>query len=557
MSVDNDGWEPLQLTSGGLDIQSVACAPDGSQWLFSARSALGYQLIHQINALAFGHRRPGMLRAIMDGGRICSPAITDGGQWACLANAPGDDGKPRNGFSTFLHLWLGEAGGVSGRHHGDPRCVTRALDRDCGFTGGGDTKVDDAPGRKVAISPDGQTILFVPHHLGRSAVWSADRERHELRQVYAVAGGTVKHFAVAFPGRLVTCDLTPANPGRMTLTDKRPRVLWDRAFRGTEPLEEARWTPAMRRAVVPSTPEGIPTWVIEPRDFSPNSRYPVIIGAKGGPLDAHMASHRLLWHLLAERGYLIVLVDRPGCRPRAAEEGHSRCAERTDWSVGAGTRCQGCRAEAEVGRRHVPCITVAPNYRPSGRRSPEDRVMAEVRILAAGVDSLYVSAKGELRTDVTGHLEALQSSVRDTGEPAIFSLPDDSRSFLVNPTGLRRHRLWLRSPSAELLLCSVAPQPDAYVQLHSAFIHTIGIDDAIADIEGMLSISSYFFVRPPLRTVSRIDIHADQQGWEPRRDDLDRFVTRARRRQSFEQVHMQGRMLTGITFGRRDVVALI
>jgi len=180
---------------------------------------------------------------------------------------------------------------------------------------------------------------------------------------------------------------------------------------------------------------------------------------------------------------------------------------------------------------------------------------SRISILAAGVDSLYLSAKGELRPAVLELLERLQTEARTTGDPAVFTTADESHTFLVNATGLRRHRFWLRSPGFELLVGSVEPHPEAYMQLHSAYIHHLGVESALGESEQFLG--DHIFAKPPLLTVSRIDLHADEQGWEPTMNDLARLVTRARRRQSFEQVHMHGRQLNGFTFGRSDVVARI
>lgn len=60
--------------------------------------------------------------------------------------------------------------------------------------------------------------------------------------------------------------------------------------------------------------------------------------------------------------------------------------------------------------------------------------------------------------------------------------------------------------------------------------------------------------------VSRIDIYADFQGWEPQVADLDRFVSFSRHRRGFkenQQVYMTGPHLTGFMFGKSDLAARI
>lgn len=60
--------------------------------------------------------------------------------------------------------------------------------------------------------------------------------------------------------------------------------------------------------------------------------------------------------------------------------------------------------------------------------------------------------------------------------------------------------------------------------------------------------------------VSRIDLHADMQGWHLRTADLDRFVGYGRHRRAFEdnrQVFQSGSRLSGFMFGRDALVARI
>jgi hypothetical protein len=52
-----------------------------------------------------------------------------------------------------------------------------------------------------------------------------------------------------------------------------------------------------------------------------------------------------------------------------------------------------------------------------------------------------------------------------------------------------------------------------------------------------------------------VDVYADFQGWVPRSEDYDCFITRSRRNTCHSVVHYDGRHFTGFTFGRDAMVA--
>ena len=70
------------------------------------------------------------------------------------------------------------------------------------------------------------------------------------------------------------------------------------------------------------------------------------------------------------------------------------------------------------------------------------------------------------------------------------------------------------------------------MELHSAFLHSMGIDAALDQVERVLRLD--LFTGPFKDGVSRIDLQADVQGWHLRTADLDRFVGYGRHRRAFE-----------------------
>ena len=100
--------------------------------------------------------------------------------------------------------------------------------------------------------------------------------------------------------------------------------------------------------------------------------------------------------------------------------------------------------------------------------------------------------------------------------------------------------------------------PAVLVQEHSTFLHSMGMEAALDQVERLLR--QDLFAGPFKQGVSRIDVHADLQGWKLRTSDLDRFVGYGRHRRAFEdnrQVFQSGTTLAGFMFGKDAMVARI
>jgi hypothetical protein len=202
---------------------------------------------------------------------------------------------------------------------------------------------------------------------------------------------------------------------------------------------------------------------------------------------------------------------------------------------------------------------MAPDFKvseasPRCDHSPSARRRA-LRVLASGVDSLYASVPGELKNGVIEMLAEHRANADKGG--AVMSFRNEDGHFLVRPHGWRGYPFWLSSPRYELFVGAAAPFPPVYVALHSPYIHTLGIEEAVGEIQSQLTglLCGEVSLVP-----SRVDLYADTQGWQPTAVDFGRFVCRGVRRQLYEQprqLHASGRRLSGFMFGKGDVVARI
>ncbi|MFI5284206.1 MAG: helix-turn-helix domain-containing protein [Candidatus Dormibacterales bacterium] len=172
-------------------------------------------------------------------------------------------------------------------------------------------------------------------------------------------------------------------------------------------------------------------------------------------------------------------------------------------------------------------------------------------MLSSGVDSLYVSFRGDVSAERLDELEVLKASAQETGQPSV--LAHGARKAIVQPSGWGSYRYWLRCRDFDVFVGRAKSLPAVYARLASSFIHEVGPNCAIAELKSFVE----FALQPQgaEAVCSRVDIYADFQGWVPRQQDYERFVTRSRRNTSHVAIHHDGRQFTGFTFGRDAIVA--
>ena len=226
---------------------------------------------------------------------------------------------------------------------------------------------------------------------------------------------------------------------------------------------------------------------------------------------------------------------------------------------------------------------VAPpnGARPFDARAPQaGHEPSRPMIVAAGIDNVYASAPGAPNEDALATAFAHKAVAAELGEPSIWHLVAAQRDFLVMSHGWHRYPLWLHSPAMEVSIGDGRALPAAYLRLHSAFIHHHGVEFAVDEAERVRAA----LVDPTVRAApgaedgwphperreaaaaealgasikaSRVDLYVDTQGWQPKREDLDRFVSRAQGRHDFVSTHHRGRRFSGFTFGQGAVVARV
>jgi hypothetical protein len=164
-----------------------------------------------------------------------------------------------------------------------------------------------------------------------------------------------------------------------------------------------------------------------------------------------------------------------------------------------------------------------------------------LRELASGVDALYLSGRASLPESLLDHLAHRKDLAEGTG----YTIPLELGSTELGLSGrsFGKYRFRLEHPHGLIGITPSTRLPAIRVQPRAEFLHGVGpdaacqwFDDALAELCG------------PIRwTVSRLDLHADFQGWQLDGDDRHRFLARA----DLRDTHEAGRILTGFEFGRR------
>ena len=184
--------------------------------------------------------------------------------------------------------------------------------------------------------------------------------------------------------------------------------------------------------------------------------------------------------------------------------------------------------------------------------------MDELRILSAGVDTLHCSVRGELQDGLLVFLEALKKESQRTKEVQVVTWGEQSLSVALRPHGWRSYPFWASSPNIEVAIGGASPFPPVFIQAHSAYLHSRGPDQAVAEISEWLAAN--VTRAETVLGLSRLDLYCDTQGWLPAVDEFDKFHCRAVRRRTYsvpiyDQAHLRGRRASGFVFGGGDLMA--
>jgi len=164
-----------------------------------------------------------------------------------------------------------------------------------------------------------------------------------------------------------------------------------------------------------------------------------------------------------------------------------------------------------------------------------------VTVLASGIDSLYVSARGRVPAHLWTDLSDRKAAAQADDDP--LGIEFGGEQMLIRPTGLGRYPMRLDHRYGRIGITRSEKLPSLRFEPDGGFLHGLGPSAAVAWFEALAT----RVVGPVQLNASRVDVCADVQGWALAADDRHRFVCRASRRDT----HENREVFTGFEFGRR------
>jgi hypothetical protein len=155
---------------------------------------------------------------------------------------------------------------------------------------------------------------------------------------------------------------------------------------------------------------------------------------------------------------------------------------------------------------------------------------------------LILSGRTAISDEILDELERLRTLALAAGGPEPLEVA--GTVFGVAGYNRRRYRFVLLHRLGEIHLTTSVALPACRVQVRSELLHAVGAEEAFAWFAERLE----DWLGPIAWSVSRIDLHADWQGWPLQATDLTHFVCRAKSRATYDS----NPEWTGFLFGKRS-----
>ena len=148
-----------------------------------------------------------------------------------------------------------------------------------------------------------------------------------------------------------------------------------------------------------------------------------------------------------------------------------------------------------------------------------------IRQLSAGIDSLYWSSPCGIAAPQMAALKIARDSAGLTGTAQPWQ---ETRGFAlsVGPHGIHRYPVYVESHEFRVQVTDSKRLPTVYVQLRSAFIHEVGVEEAFG---ASVAVAEEIVGRAVAETnAARLDLYGDFADWSIRRADLGGLITNAK-----------------------------
>lgn len=167
--------------------------------------------------------------------------------------------------------------------------------------------------------------------------------------------------------------------------------------------------------------------------------------------------------------------------------------------------------------------------------------------LSSGIDGLYLSGRASVPRELLAALGRGREEVELRSGPVPIDFGGEE--FALQPRPLGKYRYCLQHRNGLLGVSPKSGIPPIRVQPRAEFLHGAG---PVAVVDWFRNRLEAVF-GSVLLSASRMDLHADWQGWRPEWRDRERFVGQARQ----VVLRAEGSDLTGLEFGRRKTATIV
>jgi dipeptidyl aminopeptidase/acylaminoacyl peptidase len=292
------------LTDGKklLEPSAPAWDADGRSLIFSATPA-------DDRAQIYGDSE--LYRLALDSGKAVT-ALTDrrGPDTAPLVGPngliawTGFDGREPARSSSTNRLFVMKADGSGKRE------LASSLDRNVGETIITDSSAPRSSGATLAFTPDGKAALFVAADRGRTRLYRADVNGGAARVLSEDLAGDLREVSVASNGRMAGVFSSATSPCEVWTLDRAGGRWKQRTSQGLASLGGFSPLPYEELTVQSFDGKPVQAWLVKPRDFDPQRKYPLILYIHGGPHTLYGETFFHEFQLLASAGY-VVLISNP------------------------------------------------------------------------------------------------------------------------------------------------------------------------------------------------------------------------------------------------------
>lgn len=294
------GGVPRKLTDGQYDEQSISFSPDGKEILFVSNRTEDPDANHNTDIWAIDVKI-GRIRQITDDNKTESnPSWSHDGEYIAYLMFEGnlEGNKKKSSVSNITFLWTVPARG------GKPVNLTVDLDR-------------NVVGRPL-WSPDDKYLYFILEDSGNWHLCRIPSSGGKVERIIAGERSVSNSWqqggvAISPEGKYLAFTLEDSlSLPELYITETSGEGLKQLTFINKELLSEVRLSKPENIHYKSFDGLEIEGWVMNPPDFHPGKKYPLVLMVHGGPLAQYGTVFSHQFQLLATEGYVVLYTNPRG-----------------------------------------------------------------------------------------------------------------------------------------------------------------------------------------------------------------------------------------------------